>query len=326
MVRVARRLTSLAAVLAAALSCSAPEAAGTARAAPGPPALMVYKGAGCDGRAALPGFERFVGRRVDGVIDFIDQDSWSRFDSSARWIADCWSDTPYALVLSVPMLTREDGNTLRAGAEGAYDAHFQDLARVLIREGHKDAVLRIGWEFDGDWFPWSASRDPQAFVPYYRRIVQTMRAVPGGRFTYVWNFNLGENASKPDRFYPGDDVVDVIAADIYNQSWRAEDADPAVRRRNRQAQPYGLDWLAGFARAHRKPIAVPEWGTGLRPDGHGFGDDAAFVTEMASWMTQRRVVFHGYWDYPAGDYDAEISKGRYPAAAAAFRSRFGPPA
>jgi hypothetical protein len=315
---------SAAVVLATALGCSAPRAAGKSD-VPGPPALMVYRGAGCDGLNVLPAFERIVGRRVDGVVDFLDQDSWARFDSSARWIADCWSDTPYALVLSVPMLTREKTDTLRAGADGAYDAHFQELARVLIRAGHEDAVLRVGWEFDGDWYPWSASRDPQAFAPYYRRIVQTMRAVPGGRFRFAWNFNLGENKSKPDRFYPGDDVVDLIAADVYNQSWRAEDADPAVRRRNRHAQPYGLDWLAGFARAHGKPIAIPEWGTGVRPDGHGFGDDPEFVADMASWMSEQGVVLHGYWDYPAGDYDAELSKGRYPRAAAVLRSRFGPP-
>lgn len=322
MVKIAHRLATSMFLLGAALSCSAPEAASRAPAA-NRPALMVYKGAGCDGRAALPAFERLVGRRVDGVIDFVNQDDWREFDSSARWIADCWSDTPYALVLSVPMVTRDEG-TLREGAAGAYDAHFADLARVLVEEGHEDAVLRIGWEFDGDWYPWAASRDPKAFVPYYRRIVGIMRATPGAKFTYVWNFNLGENTSKPDQFYPGDDVVDVIAADVYNQSWRVEDAVPAVRRRNRHAQSYGLDWLAAFARAHRKPIAIPEWGTGLRPDGHGFGDDPAFIEEMASWMKEQRVLFHGYWDYPADDYNAELSKGRYPQAAAAVRRRFGP--
>jgi hypothetical protein len=321
-----RGLTCLGLVLTALLGCSAPEAADRTRVslAPAKPALMVYKGAGCDGRVALPEFERFVGRQVDGVVDFLDQSSWSAFESSARWIADCWAQTPYDLVLSVPMLTREPGDTLRAGAEGAYDARFASLARTLVSNGQADAILRVGWEFDGDWFPWRASRDPQAFVPYYRRIVQTMRTVPGARFTFVWNFNAGENASRPDVFYPGDDVVDVIAADVYNQSWHAGDADPAARRRSRHAQPYGLDWLASFARAHRKPIAIPEWGTGLRPDGHGFGDDPEFIADMAAWIASHPVVFHGYWDYPADDYNAQLSQGRYPRAGAEFKRQFGP--
>ena len=287
------------------------------------PALMVYKGAGCDGRAALPEFERFIGRPVDGVIDFIDQDSWAEFDSSSRWIADCWSGSPYDLVLSVPMLPKEDGVSMRAGASGAYDERFAKLARMLVETGYGDIALRVGWEFDGGWYPWSASRDPDAFVPYFRRIVRTMRAVEGDEFTFVWNFNLGYNESQPDRFYPGDDVVDVIAADVYNQSWRPEDIDGETRRRNLHEQAYGLDFLETFAREHGKPIAIPEWGTGVRPDGRGFGDDPEFITTMAAWIERNPVVFHGYWDYPAEDYNAQLSTGRYPRAAEAFRRAFG---
>jgi hypothetical protein len=287
------------------------------------PALMVYRGAGCTGRDALPAFEGFVGRRVDGVVDFLAGGSWEEMQASARWIAGCWSGGPRELVLSVPMLPRGGEATLQAGAAGAYDAQFAEMARTLVAAGRADAMLRLGWEFNGDWYPWSAVKDPDAYAAYFRRIVQAMRAVDGARFRFVWNPNIGPTHMPADEAYPGDDVVDVIAADVFNQSWRPADKDPLQRWLNLHRQPYGLAWLEEFARGRGKPVAIPEWGTGDRPDGHGFGDDGAFVRGMAAWIASSGAVFHGYWDYRAPDYDAEISGGRFPEAGAAFRTAFG---
>jgi hypothetical protein len=285
--------------------------------------LFVYRGAGCTGLRKLPPFTAMAGRAPDGVTDFTERTRWQDMLNSANWNLDCWAGTPYRLSQAVPMLL-DKGTTLTEGARGAYDQHYARLARLLVKKGQADAYLRIGWEFNGDWYPWSAAKDPEAFVQYFRRIVKVMRAVPGQKFRIVWNPSQGKHKIAPDTVYPGDDVVDIVALDLYNTSWRKEDADPEVRWRNTLTQPYSLNWLRDFAARHNKPMALPEWGTGTSPNGQGQGDDPLFIRRMGEWIRANNVAYHGYWDYPAADYNAELSGGRQPKSAKAFREAFGP--
>jgi hypothetical protein len=45
---------------------------------------------------------------------------------------------------------------------------------------------------------------------------------------------------------------------------------------------------------------------------------------MHSWITGANVRYHNYWDYPAYDYNAQLSNNSKPKAGAAFRQLFGP--
>jgi hypothetical protein len=106
---------------------------------------------------------------------------------------------------------------------------------------------------------------------------------------------------------------------VYNQAWPLP-ADPATLWQTMLDRPAGLVWHREFAAAHGKPRSFPEWGTGTRPDGHGGGDDPLFITNMLGWMRQGGpVAYECYWNYRAGDYDAKLSDGRMPRAAAAMR-------
>ena len=149
--------------------------------------------------------------------------------------------------------------------------------------------------------------------------------MPGEHFKFVWNPTLGVQQIAPDQLYPGNDVVDLIGEDVYNQSWRPQDTDPASRWAYLRSQPYGLDWAAAFARQHGKSIILPEWGTGTRPDGHGGGDDPLFIANMAAWIKANHVILQDYWDYDASDFDGQISTGTQPLSAAAYASAFGTP-
>jgi hypothetical protein len=283
--------------------------------------LFVYRGAGCGGRDRLPAFERFAGVEVQGVTDFIDFRSWDHFDRSVVWIADCWKRSKKALSLSIPMLVR-DGSTLEQGARGDFDAHFARAAEVLVERGFGAAYLRLGLEFNGNWFPWKAEAAPEAYVAYFRRIAGIFRQAKGAHFKVVWNPNIGRMSIEPDRVYPGDEHVDVVAQDVYNPATPGRDETLEGRWGYVRSQPYGLVWLADFAKAHHKPMAFPEWGTGLRPDGFGGGDDPHFVRQMAAWIRQHDVAFHSYFDYRA-DYDSQISDGHFPKTAQAFVEEFG---
>jgi Glycosyl hydrolase family 26 len=285
--------------------------------------IAVYRGPGCEGAAQLPTFEGFLGRRVDRVIDFLDLRSWKILRESAAWTFACWKNEPAKLTISVPMLPKDGVSSLRAGAEGTYDDVFREIARLAVENGRSDAIMRIGWEFNGEWFPWTSQQDPAAFIAYWRRIVTTMRSVAGQNFRFEWCFALADRLGDPAVAYPGDDFVDIVSADVYNQYWKFWLADPSRRWASMLDGQFGLRWHRDFALAHHKAIAFPEWGTGTRPDGHGGGDDPVFVNGMADWFDAVSPLYQGYWDCLADDFDGRLSDGRQPKSAAAFLARFG---
>lgn len=242
--------------------------------------------------------------------------------SSIGWGLRCWAGTPYKLAQSVPMLM--NNTTMAQGAKGAYNASFRALGQQLVANGQADAYLRVGWEFNGNWHSWAAAANPSIFKAYFRQIVYSLRSAKGQHFRIVWNPAAGQQQIEASLAYPGDDVVDVIGLDIYNASWRPQDVGNAqVRWNNLVTQQNGLTWLHDFAKRHRKPIAFPEWGTGTRPDGHGYGDDPLFINNMAKWIADNNVVYQSYWDYAAWDYNSEMSTGKMPLTAAAFKTNFG---
>ena len=285
------------------------------------PAGFVYKGAGCEGRGRLPRFQAVTGQKLAGVTDFLSQNSWAEMQSGAAWAIGCWQGQGLRLSLGVPMVTK--GGSLAEAASGAYDDQFRKIGALLVAKGFSGAFLRIGWEFNGGWYPWKANGDPIAFTAAFRHIVGVFRAVPGQHFSIVWNPSTGAGTVPADQLWPGNDVVDLVGIDVYNQSWRAQDRDPAVRWQGYLTTNYGLNWAASFAAAHHKRIVVPEWGTGTRPDGHGWGDDPLFIHNMTAWMRAHNVLYHGYWDFTASDYDATMSAGKYPLAFAAYKAEFG---
>ncbi len=281
--------------------------------------IGVYGGAGCTGLPAVRAYQAWLGRPVAVVLDFLQMDTWSGMENEAGWITGCWKQMPgTTLAISVPMLVGEGHPTLAQGADGAFDPHFVTLARRLVAGGNADAFVRIGWEFNGGWYPWTARGQASAYARYWRRIARTMRGVAGARFRFDWTAAIIDGPTADA--YPGDDVVDVIGLDVYNESW-PRIADPAQRWAYLLHHPAGLVRHRDFARAHGKPRSFPEWGTGTRPDGHGGGDDPIFIRNMLAWMTAGGpVAYDCYWDYHASDYDAKVTDGHQPKAAAALRS------
>jgi hypothetical protein len=285
------------------------------------PSLGVYQGNGCDGLTGLAGFASWFGRQPDFVLDFFASDSWTSMMGDANWAVGCWNRQNKTVVFSVPMLPT-DGSTLAQGASGQFDDKFRALAQMLASKGHGKAIIRLGWEFNGGWYAWAAKKDPTSWVKYWQRIVTTMRSVPGTAFRFDWCSAQGYQQIPASSVYPGDAYVDIIGRDNYNQTW-ITDADTPVKRWNvLLTEQYGLNWVREFSTLHDKPVSIPEWGTGTRPDGHGGGDDAYFVTQMATWIRNNNVEYHGYWDFAAPDYNAKLSAGHQPLAAKAYLAAF----
>lgn len=280
------------------------------------PLLSVYIG---NDPAALASFESWLGRNADGVHGVIGGVDWQDFTSSAQWMVDAlWSQIPNRVFWSVPLIVSE-GATLEAAAAGDYDGYYLSVARTLAvsRAGDSDPIyIRTGWEFNGDWFPWSAIGKADAYIGAFRHFVDAFRSV-SGRFTFEWNVNVAPSGMDPATAYPGDGYVDIVGMDFYYDT-RWDSPDPLKAWDDMVNRTYGLAWMENFAAAHGKPTAYSEWGTMTDTAG-------PYIEKAAAWFDSHDVVYQGYWNSDAANYPGTLSDGSNPDAGTAFRDAFGQP-
>ena len=288
-----------------------------------------YAGSGEPG--ALAEFASITGTHPVLASDYLLRTSgWDGMDGaggSEDWMLDQWRNTGYRLVLGVPILPGGSGGTLAQGATGAYNQYYTILAQTLVNDGAANAILRLGWEFNGNWYPWSVANDSDAqnFAAYWRQIVDTMRAVPGQQFRFLWNPSAGGSSNwNLALAYPGSAYVDYIGTDVYDEYWGSP-FTPQASWSNAVNQTWGLNWLANFAAAQGRPIALPEWAVDYRSDGMGLGDDPYFINQFANWIAVNNVAFTCIFSYndTAVGQDNDITDGSFPNALAAFHADFG---
>ncbi len=313
------------------LGCSAASTGPTDTAQASSPAdtLGIYPGP-ADTRG-VSYFERRLGRSIGLAHNYIDGRTWSTI-TNVHWLTSAWSKAGFhkRFVLTVPILPRK-GASLASGARGKYNKHFRTLAQRLVQGGLGSAVLRLGPEMNGKWFPWRTDRrgDSARFISFWRQIVTTMNSVPGANFKYDWCVNAGSAYLSPGKqmkaasTYPGDAYVHYIGMDVFDQSWAPGRRDPAKRWNEYVNQHDGMAWHARFAAAHGKPMTFPEWGLVDRMDGHGGGDNPYFIKQMHSWIQTHNVAYHLYFEDHDPNADYGVFSGWFPNAANTFIDLFG---
>lgn len=124
-------------------------------------------------------------------------------------------------------------------------------------------------EMNGDWFWWGKKRGDDGYKKLYRMLFD--RLVNFHKLNnLIWVFNANEIRSgvdSYDTYYPGDDVVDVLATDVYNQGFSISDYDQLL------------------ALAKDKPIALGEVGRLPSPE---------------ILRAQPRWTWFMYWGEPSG--------------------------
>jgi len=237
--------------------------------------------------------------------------------------------------------------SLEKGATGEYNHHFKQLAENLVKYRLADSILRLGWEFNGDWYTWRAKGKEKFFAEYWRQIVKTMRAVPGTeKLQFCWNPTLGDQQFPAEQAWPGPKFVDYVGLDVYDETWNPDTypfppgASPElIEQRQKKVwdewlmgSKWGLAFWSKFARQQGKPLAIPEWGVNKREDGHGGLDNPLFIERMHAFIAERanNVAFHCYFDVNAPDGHHQLSPGKsgnenvaFPKSAAKFRVLFG---
>jgi hypothetical protein len=176
-----------------------------------------------------------------------------------NWAAWVHAEPGRQLILSQSLIPLgvEGKPWLALGSRGAYTDDAASLARDLISAGLGHVIIRLGPEANGTWEPYSLPSTAVGLAQwreFWRRTVEAMRSVPGAHFSFEWDVNALIRPVALDSFYPGDDFVNIIGIDAY---------DPVTFHGGWSYLangPDGVRSVARFARAHGKPLSVPEWG------------------------------------------------------------------
>ncbi|MBW8797299.1 MAG: hypothetical protein JF597_27995 [Streptomyces sp.] len=273
-----------------------------------PPAFGAFLDSGPLGVARMAQLSSWLGgTELKVAHTYLPGNRWSDIEGAPGFL-DVWAHwrrekADRMLVLNVPMQERnEDGigddevrSLLRRGAAGEFDHHFRALAERLVALRVPDTVVVLGWEMNGITYTHRCGPDPEAWKTYWRRIVTTMRAVPGQKFRFDFTSSRGRDAVPWTQCYPGDDTVDIIGMDSYDQPTGLS-FDQQVR------EPYGLQQHVDFAKAHGKPISYPEWGLFRN------GDNAEYMRRMLAWMDEHKPLYNTLTDYcPHGVWQCSVN-------------------
>lgn len=187
----------------------------------------------------------------------------------------------------------------RAAAGNWDDVWRQQCQQIHANWGSARRVhLSMAHELSGTWYEWSVRGDVANFKAAWRRyaaIVKTELKDKGRDVKIVLNLALGQEGAVA--FYPGDDVVDIIGGDTYDQ-WQPtstghvlneSDWSTYTNRVLGDGSPAGVDALSTFAAQHGKPISIPEWG--LSDGGRdAYMDNPFWIGKMNDFFRRKAPV------------------------------------
>jgi hypothetical protein len=264
-------------------------------------------------------YEQWFGRPTDAVLGYSGNANWPDYEGSLGWAMGNWKHIDRRVLWSVPLIPVDE--TLSEAAKGTYNSHWLKIAKRLAAWHPEEKVIyiRTAWEFNAAWMTYKAVGQPQNFIGAWRQFVSVFRSV-SPRFRFDWCPAGGDwMPMKAEDAYPGDDYVDIIGLDIYDNEKYCKIQDP--KERWQKIYLHGNDallWHQAFAKAHNKPMSYPEWGVG----GCDAGDDTYFVEQMYKWFIDNHVIYANYWNSNSS-YHGQLSNNQYPNAGAKYKELFG---
>lgn len=303
--------------------------AGTASASTGPAVTQAATRSGLpwasgaylstDTQVAAGDFGNWRGHPLDVVADWSARATWQDIVNPS-WLYQRWSGSPYTMAFGVAMLPEGvSGVSLQACANGTYNSYWRQFGSVINSYGLGQSIIRLGWEFNGNWYVWAAT-NPTTWAKCWRQIVTSARKTAPG-LQWDWNVNRGVSSglADPTQAYPGDAYVNMVGVDSYDW-WPAATTDAGWQTQLNGKQ--GLNYWLAFAEAHGKPLSVPEWGNMTSGTSSG-GDDPLFVQDMRAFFATNAA----HLSFEA-NFQGTSTGGNYwltttvPNAAAAYQAGF----
>jgi beta-mannanase len=193
------------------------------------------------------------------------------------------------------------------------------LARRLVAAGLGNSVIRLAHEANDSGAPYWIGSTPhqwQLWRAFWRKTVIAMRSVSGAHFLFDWCINAYWQPIPLSEWYPGDDVVDIIGIDAYDAGVPlGQDRWTRI-----YTQRDGIRDVLNFAKAHGKPVSLPEWGL-AQPNAKslGGGDDPAYINGIAAVVRDSPVAYQSYFY----NHDSAQLLNSSPRSLAAYRRHFG---
>ena len=318
-IRTAAIATGIAAAVGLALttvSVSGASAA-TRKAGPLPWSSGVYQPSAT--LASLAAFGTWRGAPVHVATVWGGRATWADIVNPA-WVYKTWKGAPQTMALGVPMLPEGvAGVSIGACAAGSYNSYWKQFGTNISAYGLGNSIIRLGWEFNGNWYIWKAS-SPASWAKCWQQIVTSARTTAPG-LQWDWNVNRGVSSglSNPTLAYPGDAYVNTVGVDSYDM-YPAATTSAGWNTQLNGTQ--GLLYWLNFAKAHNKKFAVPEWGS-MNTGGSAGGDDPAYVNDMLGFFQAHSAALA--WE---SNFQGPSTKGTYgagtsvPKASAAYQAGF----
>lgn len=265
------------------------------------------------GTVRIQAFGEWRGAPADVVTTYPAYKTWDELRGS-DYDVHIFDGFQGRLAYGLPLLPHGETASLAGVALGLHDDVWLTVADTLLRHSRGDSYVRVGLEANGTWFPWGATVTTAAdFRAAYRHVVTVMRTrAPNLIFDFDLTCGRGLEGSS-DRMasltdlYPGDDVVDVVGCDHYDNYSTKARAPQEWARASAPADGPGLVDVAKFARDHRKGFSVPEWGLASKSNA-GLGDNPYFIKAICNFFKANAdvLLFENYFSEPEASLGSSL--------------------
>lgn len=231
---------------------------------------------------AIDGFEKMMGRSLAIAHSF------------HPWREDFPSSYDYELVQRGKLLMISwAGNDTRSILTGTYDEEIRRRAEA-VRAFQTPILLRYRWEMDRPNLQ-NVVHTPEDYVAAWKHVRRIFTEVGATNAGWVWCPHAdGFIDGRAQAYYPGDDQVDWLCADVYSgpeQYKFSELMAPALE----------------FARQHPRPMLIAEFGA---VEGEP-GERAAWFDEMRRLLPEqpqiKGVVYFNHPQESRPKYDTTLA-------------------
>jgi mannan endo-1,4-beta-mannosidase len=104
----------------------------------------------------------------------------------------------------------------------------------ILRDKKIPVLWRPYHEMNGGWFWWGSRPGPDGYQKLWKMLYERYTNYHKlNNLIWVWNANAprvkqNDNAMAYENFYPGNEYVDILAADIYNSDYKQSHHDQLV--------------------------------------------------------------------------------------------------
>ena len=273
---------------------------------------------GNTGPAFVSTFATATGRPIDVPVVFFDQSSWTAFSNSIAFYRDLW--TGFNCSWAVPLVAA--GGTFAEVIAGTRDSIFTATATAMLAAAPagKKIITRLGWEFNGNWWAWSAGGVEANYISAFNRVVGLFKAVSGDRFAFDLNINYVSAGTACDIDAVANGVkanLSFIGNDLYWSTGDSTSNGGGDAFGFARDKTWGLAATKAYATANGLLYSLPEIGS---PD-----SVPAFGQQALEWIYQNKPAYWGWWEGDHGALNTRLATGVNPLTLQQYKLRFGAP-